>query len=139
MLTEELIKAYYATTYDAEVDGEIINFRAGVHNRKIDEFTLAVDASEWAFVSACNPYSQLLTDEENLKRHQLLKNVLEMHGCEYFEGGGIADEGEWPREQGLLSIGLSLKQAIEVGQIFQQNAIMFCSVGDVAKVISCST
>ncbi|MCB0108805.1 MAG: DUF3293 domain-containing protein [Caldilineaceae bacterium] len=87
-------------------------------------------------MSACNPYSQLLAEEENLKRHRLLRNVLEMHNCRYFEGSGVADVGEWPRERGLLAVGLPLQQALLVGQVFQQNAIMFCSVGDTAHVLS---
>ena len=90
---------------------------AGLHK----EF--GVDCS--AFVTACNPWSESIADEENLKRMEKLRHALRTRSLRWLEGIGKHPRNLWPGEPSVLVLGLSLAAAKVLAQDFEQNAFVW--------------
>lgn len=86
-----------------------------------------VDCS--AFITACNPYSQILDERANVQRQAELAAELERRGIAFVEGIGQHPTDPHPGEESFLVYGLSLEAAKALGRRFEQNAIV-CSDAD---------
>ena len=69
-LTEEQRTAYRNTRYEARLKNETAIIRVGMHCQILDSLCEEHAVSSWAFITACNPQSQELTDADN--QHCLL-------------------------------------------------------------------
>jgi len=88
-----------------------------------------------AFITACNPYSQLIGEQENAKRQAELARELNQLGLTFFDGVGRHPAGGWPEEPGYLVLGLSLAAAKALGEKHRQNAIVWCGPGAMPELI----
>ena len=61
----DLIEAYKNTKYKVFEPGIIIEI--GILNQDVDDLLLKHTSNEWAFITAYNPYSRVLTNDENKK------------------------------------------------------------------------
>lgn len=121
-LDQSLIKAYQDTIYSTS--NPKIDIEIGKENEALSVFLFDNNAYTWAFVSASNPFSIEITDRENTKRHQSLKDFVANSGLRQIEGLGKSKDGEWS-EKSLLILDISKKEAIKLAQNFEQNAIVF--------------
>lgn len=62
-----LIKAYKNTKYKVFTKPIIIGIRA--LKIELDKLVASHNASEWAFITAYEPYSRVLSNKENTDRH----------------------------------------------------------------------
>ena len=85
--------------------------------------THGVSAS--AYVTACNPFSQALTDAQNAERMGELRAVVEDAGHPWVAGVGQDPLGQWPGEPSLLVLGVTRAESEALGRRFEQNAIVF--------------
>lgn len=85
----------------------------------------------WGMLTAYNPQSMQLTARDNQQRHQRLTEEIRSMGLvpEDYIGG----EGEWT-EPGCLVRNLTLRQTLDLGQQFDQNAVLWGSGNRVALV-----
>lgn len=120
MTDQELIRAYNGTEY--RVYGTEIILKIGQHSQMLDVLLNQYHQQDWSFITACNPRSEPLSDEENNLRHEQLKTSLGLYT--YFEGEGAGENPPWKPERSLLVIGISRIKAIETGNQFEQNAIV---------------
>lgn len=81
-----------------------------------------------AFITACNPYSRVLPDNQNAERQLRLAKMLTRGGWPYLSGSGQHISGPWPAEASFLVLSMDLEEAMRVGRAFEQNAILFCGV-----------
>jgi hypothetical protein len=117
----ELIEAYKNTKYKVfEVN---LTIEIGKSNQELDAILAKHNANEWAFITAFNPYSRVLTDNENKVRHEELKNLTENYVT--YEGHGVGEDPTWEPELSLLIIGISMEEASIIGKKFEQNAIVY--------------
>ena len=130
MINEELINAYRKTEYCIFKPAIVI--KIGELSESLDELLKQYDQQDWTFISACNPYSKILSDTENNERHLHLKEAMKAY--KYFEGEGIGEDLSWKPEKSLLVIGINRENAIEVGRHFKQNAIVIGEVGKPAAL-----
>lgn len=66
----DLIEAYKNTKYKLfEPD---LTIEIGALNQAVDMLLLKHKSAEWAFITAYNPYSLVLTEDENKVRHNEL-------------------------------------------------------------------
>ncbi|MEM7130768.1 MAG: DUF3293 domain-containing protein [Chloroflexota bacterium] len=137
MIAKELIEAYYATEYRVQLPTGTIGFRADEPTSGLNEFAASRGATSWAFITAYNPYSQLLPLQENENRQNLLKDVLSMSGYEFYAGEGVGDSTEWPPEPSLFILGLSCQKAMALGMVFEQNALIFCEATGKPEILFC--
>lgn len=65
-----------------------------------------------------------MSDEENHKRNKLLCEELSGKYMS-FQGQGIGQDPKWKPEESFLVMGIDQGTAIEVGEKYEQNAIVF--------------
>ena len=77
MHDEALTAAYKATAYRVSDSpfGPLV-IRIGEGNDLLDRLLVMNEATRWAYITACNPRSVMLTDEENGRRTEALRERL---------------------------------------------------------------
>lgn len=136
MSSPDLDAAYRATAYIVEMPGgERISLRCGEPSADLDRHLRNLDVVEWAFVTACNPRSKRLDDAVNALRMARLDEVLRDRGLPSLPGAGVADAGDWPAEPSRLVLGIGEADAIALGRLFEQNAILAGVRGHAARLV----
>ncbi len=92
-----------------------------------------VDCS--AFLTAFNPFSEPLDEQENDRRHELLMQELKLRSLPVLEGYGSHPDNGWPPEASVLVPGLSLEASKSLGARFEQNAIVWSGADAVPQLI----
>ena len=116
-----LIEAYKNTQY--KVFEPDITIEIGILNKDIEVLLQKHKSAEWAFITAYNPYSRVLNDDENKIRHDELKELTKCYIT--YEGHGVGEDPAWEPELSLLVIGISRDEAYKIGKKFEQNAIVY--------------
>ncbi len=88
-----------------------------------------------AFVTACNPLSQILAESENAQRQATLEREVRARGLHMFTGVGRHPNSDWPSEPSVLILGLDLQAARTLGARFEQNAIIWSAADAVPQLI----
>lgn len=78
----------------------------------------------FAIITAHNPGSRRLSDEENARRHRELERLLRGRGYDLAPSVNRSPEGDWV-EEGLAVLGIGLEEALDIGRRFGQNAIVY--------------
>ena len=126
-----LLHAYLTTTY--VVPDLNLHIRIGQHHAALDDLLHGHNAITWAFITASNPASLVLSPEENARRHQEL--LLQVDRYPHWEGIGVGEDPAWEPEQSLLIVGIPRDEAAALGRRFGQNAIVTGVVGHSAEMI----
>lgn len=100
---------------------------AGAHAERM------VNAS--AFITACNPYSQPLSEADNAVRHRVLAEDLMARHFTFVEGLGEHLHNEWPPEPSYLVFGMDKAEARATGARYQQNAVIWCGPDAVPQLL----
>ena len=130
MTRAELLKAYRATSYRADLDGRTVDLRIGAPVADPD-----LSSQAWAFLSAANPGSRPLPSGENLKRHQDLLETCRERGLIAYPGQGIPESDDWEAEISLLVTGIGREEAVAIGRDFGQVAIVYGEIGSVVELV----
>ncbi len=85
------------------------------------------------FITAYNPFSQLCDLTANNQAQQKL--VMDLSHYHYFPGVGLDPDAQWPGEPSYLVLGLSKKQAKQLGKKYQQNAIIWANHNAVPNLL----
>lgn len=126
-----IIDAYKNTKYIVFEHDLII--KIGKLNQCIDKLILQYNSNEWAFITAFNPYSNVLTEKENQLRHHKLKELTKNYVT--FEGHGVGEDPTWDPELSLLIIGISKDEALIIGKQFEQNAIVYGKINETPQLL----
>jgi hypothetical protein len=128
------VQAFRETEYKAHGDepftlrlGETCQALASEHKRH------RVDCS--AYITACNPFSQILDDKANVERHAALGREISQRRLTCIEGIGQHPSNQWPGEASYLIFGLTLEAAKALGTRLDQNAIVWSSTDAVPQLI----
>jgi len=124
-LEPSLITAYQNTLYRVLEGGGCV-LRVGEPSPPLLALYRSHAVSCAAFITACNPLSQLLSDAENQQRQAELAAELARRSLTYLEGVGQSASGDWPGEPSFLVLGLALEAAKTMGRAYGQNAIVWC-------------
>lgn len=130
-MNSDLIKAYKNTTY--EVFEPKIKIRIGEHNEALEKLLGEHGEETWMFITASNPASVKLSNQENAERNFSLLEELNIY--KVFEGRGIGDSEEWNPEESFLVPGISRVKAIALGKKYGQNAIVFGTREDLPELV----
>lgn len=133
-LSEELIRAYLETEYRVFSDPQI-SIWLGDKNPGLDDLLRRYGNSSAAFITACNPYSQLLSDEANDLLQNRLFSDLNALGVQIIEGIGMHPGGGWPGEPSYLILGITRDFAIELGKSYKQNALIWHEAGKAPELV----
>lgn len=88
-----------------------------------------------AFITALNPLSQQLSAQENEERHQALMAEIKSQSLSFLPGKGKHPSNNWPAEQSVLVLGLSLEAAKTLGRRFEQNAVVWAGRDGVPELV----
>jgi hypothetical protein len=130
-MINNLIEAYKNTKYKVFNPNLVIEI--GVMNNDLNDILSKNNATEWAYITAFNPYSKVLTDSENKDRHLELQEVNKSFLT--YEGHGVGTDPSWEPELSLLVIGISKSEAILIGKKFEQNAIVYGKIDNTPELL----
>lgn len=131
MIPSNLLHAYLTSVY--HVTDLTLTIRISQLHPDLDKLLERHACITWTFITAYNPASQILPEEQNITRHQMLVEDLAEYKC--FEGYGVGTDPQWKPERSLLVLGIDQDAAIAIGKKYGQNAIVVGSAGEVATLI----
>lgn len=88
-----------------------------------------------AFLTACNPFSELVDDTTNVARQASLAEEISRHGLSFLPGVGQHPTDSWPGEPSFLVFGLTLEAARAMGVRFEQNGFIWSGADAVPQLI----
>lgn len=127
----DLLEAYKNTKYHVFQHDIIIEI--GKLNNKLNQLLNKYNSTEWAFITAFNPYSKVLNPDENIERHNELKELTNSYII--FEGHGIGEDPTWEPELSLFIIGITKEDAMSIGNKFEQNAIIIGKINSIPELL----
>ena len=129
----EQLEQYRKADYVVFADRQVV-LRVGEPNPELDELIVTEGATTAAFVTAANPRGEKRSDTENGVANAALQSFVSAAGYPHFWGEGRDPFGSWA-EPSFLVIGIYRANAEALGQLFEQNALIFCEVGRPPELI----
>jgi len=127
------IQAYRETHFVVENEAPFV-LLVGQQNEALAALHKMAGVESSAFVTAWNPYSKRCSDEDNVKRQEALAHDLHQLGLRFVNGVGRHPSSDWA-EPSFLVLGVSLEVAKELGERYEQNAIVWCGADAVPRLI----
>lgn len=124
MIDPELLKAYSNTdfvVFEQNNEKEIV-ICVGKSNEALDSFFGKNNVKQAVYLTAYNPCSKIMTEDENQSRHQQLLSEVDALGYKYYEGEGRDPTGQWSPERSLLILEIPTEQAERLALNYEQNA-----------------
>ncbi len=131
-LDPDLIQAYRDTDYIVSDDPPLL-LRIGEQNDGARILMANFDVESGAFITAWNPGSQQLSEDENIDRQMALLSSIEALRLNYLVGSGERDG--W-REYSYFVLGASMDTATELAQEYEQNAFVFVGPSGTPELIT---
>lgn len=125
--------AYTAARYRVFADPPFV-LRVGERSAELDALLALHAADTWAFITACNPGSVLLSAEGNAERMVRLRARLTTFIT--YPGESSDEHGDWA-EPSLLVVGIRRTEVMEVARAFGQAAILAGDRGGPAELVWC--
>lgn len=135
---DSLLDAYRKTTFYADTPSARLALRVGRWCGEIDALLKDHGVSTWAYVTASNPGSRRLSDEDNAARQRELEGEVARLGLSAYPGEGVADDRRWPPEPSLLILGVARGDAVRLGTRYGQVAIVCGELGREAELVVCT-
>jgi hypothetical protein len=133
-MNQELHEAYCQTTFYADTPRGRLALRIDQCDAQLDRLLVDHACGFWAYLTAYNPGSVLLSPEENHHRQVDLENELRIGGWDFFPGEGVGNGGTWPPEPSVLVLGIDEATAQKLGRAFGQNAVVVGRLGRPAEL-----
>jgi len=119
------VAAYLATLYRVDVPGDApVILRIGQASPGLASLYARYGLHAVAYVTACNPWGQVMPDPVNERATQALRQTLQTMGLPFMEGVGTSPDGHW-HEHSFAVLGLERDAAQRLGRQLQQNAIVW--------------
>jgi acetyl esterase/lipase len=112
-LTRELIASYQVPPTQLQLT---------LHDQWSDVAEAVGELGSLFVVTSDNPFSQVLSPEENKVRRRDLRALLAARHIEYFEARGHDPRGGWPDERGVALINVTRESARALARSFEQFA-----------------
>ena len=129
-----LIASYHSANYHVYAT-PAFTLNIGITSQPLKALYQSVNVKSAGFLTAYNPHSQPLGEEENKKRNDQLITELKQHHLKLINGIGLCPESEWLGEESILVLGISLKSAKALGKQYGQNAIVWCDHDAVPQLV----
>jgi hypothetical protein len=132
MITTELLEAYKATCY--EIINPKIQIFIDIENEALFNFLKENYISSWCFITAWNPYSKELSNDENIHLNYRLEK--ELKDYKIYDAQGQGTTVDWPPEPSFFVVDISEGDAMSLGKKYKQNAIVYGKNDGKAKLIT---
>ena len=130
--------AYEAAHYCiGPADAAAVVMRVAEKSAGLAALYAALNASTCGFITACNPFGKVCSDEHNASAMAALTVDVQALGLVMLPGiGRDADPGsDWPGEQSLAVFGVSREAACELGSRYGQNAILWAGADATPQLV----
>ena len=131
LISADLICAYEAAHYWVDFPTGRIVLKIGQPFASVDGFA---GRSRLAIVTACNPFSTVLGEDENAERQALLIEAVEAAALEWFHAAGVDPKEAWTPEPSLAILAPSDEQLDSWMEAFGQNAVVVAEAGGLAAL-----
>lgn len=131
-LPPELIEAYLETDYFVSDDPPLL-LKIGEENDDAKILLASFGVSTAAFVTAWNPKSEVLSEDENDARQAELLREIEAGWLNYLVGYGERDN--W-LEYSYLVLGISRDAATTLAERFEQNAFVWLDEQGIPELVT---
>ena len=128
---DRLQQAYAAAEYCCS--GHVL--RVGHLHPEFDVWLNERAYEHYAYLTAHNPRSHLLSPAANAARHEQLERMLRLMKLPFAPAEGRDPSGEWAAEPGVLLFDVPAAQVHELGRIFEQNAVVEGKIGGVPLLV----
>src|SRR5690606_2338156 len=118
-LPRGLLRQYQDSLYRFRFGGRTVELRVDEPSPELREVHAAHGAAPPAFLTAWNPASRPMDEEENARRNRALREDARLLGRPVLDGEGAAADGSWA-EESFLILGLSLSAARELARRYGQ-------------------
>jgi hypothetical protein len=132
--TPEQLEVYRNADYVVFADRQFV-LRVGEPSAVLDELMRTEGATTAAFLTAANPRGEQRSDTENGVANAALQNFVATAGYPHYWGEGRDPFGSWA-EPSFLVIGIYRANAEALGQLFEQNALVFCELGRAPELVA---
>jgi hypothetical protein len=119
-----LVAAYQSAEYAVCTDTEFVML-VDTYSPSLQRTMTEKQFTQAAFITAFNPYSEMLDVSENLKRHNALSKELNDLGFDFLQGIGRDKDGQWQGEKSVLVLNITNDTAKFLGNKYGQNAIIW--------------
>ena len=130
----DIIVAYQATDFQVNAE-QPFTLNIGISSQPLEVLYKSSCVNSAMFITASNPFSQLLSEDENSLRNVKLIDEIKQRSLKYIRGIGQDPERKWPGEDSILVLGLGLEAAKALGKHYEQNAIVWCDADAVPQLI----
>ena len=120
-----LIKAYRQASFVVLFQDREIKLHIGRVSHELKAVMSDGGVTCAAFLTAFNPFSDALSQEENEANQVKLVADLDALGVKCFPGAGRDDSDIWPEEPSILVLGISLQNAEILADRYGQNAFVW--------------
>ncbi|WP_223638358.1 DUF3293 domain-containing protein [Corallococcus sp. EGB] len=135
-----LLAAFRATGYVVRphplVGGRKHVLRVGALHPALDAALTAHGLTTWAFITAWNPHAHRRPPRTNARLQQRLLALLEAWGHPAVSAVGVAEDRRW-FEESLFVPGLPRDEALRIGRLFDQEAVLWGAVSGAAELVLC--
>lgn len=131
-LDQRLVEAYLRTTYRVLLPS--FEIKIGEENVIFEKWLEEQNAEVFAVITAWNPRSKLLSEEENRLKNKDLEIELEKASRFVLPALNIPETNDWPPEESFFAFDISPDEAIRLGKKYEQNAIVWWEKGGVPEL-----
>lgn len=131
-----LIEAYENTNYHVFYDEEII-INIGKKNTDLNQLFKEKNLISASIITAYNPFSEIMTDKQNVSVQLQLKKTLKDSNLFYLNAIGKDPNNKWKGEASFFIENISRENAIKLGRKFNQNAIVWIDQNLIPELILC--
>jgi hypothetical protein len=133
-INPDTVQAYLETEYFVRGEHDFV-LRVGQFNKSLQSEHRCQGSDCSAFITAYNPYSNIVAEADNTKLHKALTDELKRRSLTFADGVGQHPSNRWPGEPSYLIFGLSLEASKTLGARFEQNAILWCGADCIPQLI----
>ncbi len=127
-------ETYKNAEYQVTTPDGWIAFKIGEPNQHLYQLLDANGVDMAALITAWNPLGKMSDIEANRQANHSLELNIQKMGLPYYLGSGSDPKGGW-KEDSYLVMGTGLSKARELGDAYQQNAIVWINKGEAPSLI----
>lgn len=134
-IDSELWKAYEETDFIVHTKPEFA-LNIGQFSEQLKQLLISHKVTSAAFVTAYNPFSQKLSEDENSESQARLVDEIQSRGLSLFQGLGQHPNLQWQGEPSVLILGIALEAAKKLARTYEQNAFVWCDETCIPQLIA---
>ena len=135
LIAADKVRAYRASDYRIGFTDQAFFLSPGLRSAQVAQLFATHGVNYGAFITAFNPQGAPRSSAENEQSHKHLRANIESKGLRCLEGEGSEAGTDWPAEKSCFALGLGRSNAMEVGRLYSQDAIVWVGESAVPELV----